>query len=98
MNIDERLPWKRCALRRTRRRIYPSYVNSSLNHSGGSAGGSGGSGSGGGGRLIVPVGRALSAEETAVANQLVAESHTVEALAESSVRTADFLVDGVRTG
>jgi hypothetical protein len=47
--------------------------------------------------LIIPAGRTLSAEETAIANQLVAEGHTVEALAESTVRTADFLVDGVRT-
>lgn len=45
----------------------------------------------------MPAGRTLSAEETAIANQLVAEGHTVEALAESSVRTADSLVDGVRT-
>lgn len=58
---------------------------------GDSAGGAGGN------RLIVPPGRTLSAQETAVANQLVAEGHTVEALAESDVRTADFLVDGVRT-
>lgn len=72
-------------------------TNSSLNNSGGS-GGSGGGGSGGSpGRLIVPAGRTLSAEETAVANQLVAEGHTVEALAEGATRTADFLVDGVRT-
>ena len=42
-------------------------------------------------------GRTLSAEEAAVAGQLVAEGHTVEALVESSVRTADFLVDGKRT-
>jgi hypothetical protein len=79
-------------------------TNSSLNGSGGGGsgggggGGSGGGGSGGGpGRLIVPAGRTLSAEETAVANQLVAEGHTVEALAEGTARTADFLVDGVRT-
>jgi hypothetical protein len=74
-------------------------ANSSLNNSGSSGGsGSGGSGGGGGpGRLIVPAGRTLSAEETAIANQLVAEGHTVEALAESTTRTADFLVDGVRT-
>ena len=72
--------------------------NSALNNSGGGGGGgSGGGAGGGGGRLIVPAGRTLSAEETAVANQLVAEGHTVEVLAESSVRTADFLVDGVRT-
>lgn len=45
----------------------------------------------------VSAGRTLSAEEAAVAAQLVAEGHTVEALAESSVRTADFLVDGKRT-
>jgi hypothetical protein len=62
---------------------------------GGPAGGSGGGS--GGGRLIVPAGRTLSAEEAAIANQLVAEGRTVEALAESNVRTADFLVDGVRT-
>lgn len=73
--------------------------NSSLNNGGGGGGTGGGGGGpgGGGGRLIVPAGRTLSAEETAIANQLVAEGHTVEALAESSVRTADFLVDGVRT-
>lgn len=45
----------------------------------------------------VSAGRTLSAEEAAVAAQLVAEGHTVEALAESSVRTADFLVDGKHT-
>jgi hypothetical protein len=50
-----------------------------------------------GGRLIVPAGRSLSLEETVVANQLLDEGRTVEALAESNVRTADFLVDGVRT-
>jgi hypothetical protein len=74
-------------------------ANSSLNQTGGGpgGGGTGGAGGGGAGRLIVPAGRTLSAEETAIANQLVAEGHTVEALAESSVRTADFLVDGVRT-
>jgi hypothetical protein len=73
-------------------------ANSSLNNSGGSGGsGSGGGGGGGPGRLIVPAGRTLSAEETAIANQLVAEGHTVEALAEGAARTADFLVDGVRT-
>ena len=76
-------------------------ANSSLNNNGGGTDGGGpGSGSGprgGGGRLIVPAGRTLSAEETAVANQLVAEGHTVEAVAESAVRTPDFLVDGVRT-
>lgn len=74
-------------------------ANSSLNQNGGGPSGAGGGGAGGGGagRLIVPAGRTLSAEETAMANQLVAEGHTVEALAESSVRTADFLVDGVRT-
>jgi|GEM_PF-5914094 len=75
-------------------------ANASLNQSGGAGGGGGTGGPGGGGggaRLIVPAGRTLSAEETAIANQLVAEGHTVEALAESSVRTADFLVDGVRT-
>jgi hypothetical protein len=76
-------------------------ANSSLNQTGG-AGGTGGTGGaggagGGGARLIIPAGRTLSAEETAIANQLVAEGHTVEALAESTVRTADFLVDGVRT-
>jgi contact-dependent growth inhibition (CDI) system CdiA-like toxin len=71
-------------------------TNSSLN-SGGSSGGTGGGSGGGPGRLIVPAGRTLSAEETAIANQLVAEGHTVEALAESTTRTADFLVDGVRT-
>jgi hypothetical protein len=75
-------------------------ANSSLNQTGGGPGGGGpggDAGGGGAGRLIVPAGRTLSAEETAIANQLVAEGHTVEALAESSVRTADFLVDGART-
>jgi hypothetical protein len=73
-------------------------TNSSLNQTGGAGGASGAGGGGGGGaRLIIPAGRTLSAEETAIANQLVAEGHTVEALAESTVRTADFLVDGVRT-
>jgi hypothetical protein len=75
-------------------------ANSSLNNSGGGTGGGGpasGGGPSGGGRLIVPAGRTLSAEETAIANQLVAEGHTVEAVAESTVRTPDFLVDGVRT-
>jgi len=74
-------------------------ASSSLDQTGGGpgGGGTGGAGGGGAGRLIVPAGRTLSAEETAIAHQLVAEGHTVEALAESSVRTADFLVDGVRT-
>lgn len=72
-------------------------TNSSLNQTGGAGGASGAGGGGGGARLIIPAGRTLSAEETAIANQLVAEGHTVEALAESTVRTADFLVDGVRT-
>lgn len=75
-------------------------ANSSLNSGSGgtnAAGSGGGGGGGGGGRLIVPAGRTLSTEETAIANQLVAEGHTVEALAESATRTADFLVDGVRT-
>lgn len=52
------------------------------------------------GRLIVPTGRTLSAGEQVIADLLVGEGRTVEALAEStvnSVRTADFMVDGVRT-
>ncbi|HRI50919.1 MAG TPA: hypothetical protein PLW65_12110 [Pseudomonadota bacterium] len=75
-------------------------VSGSANAGGGSAiadesaGTAGTTGAEGG---TVPAGRTLSAEEAAVASQLVAEGHTVEALAESSVRTADFLIDGVRT-
>ena len=63
----------------------------------------GGTASAGGGdrgesdRLTVPTGRTLSVHEAAIANKLVAEGHTVEALPESNVRTADFLVDGART-
>lgn len=52
------------------------------------------------GSLIVDAGRTLRAEETAVANMLVRKGHTVRAVAESNVsgvRTADFLVDGVKT-
>ncbi len=49
------------------------------------------------GKLILPAGRTLSEEELLIANQLVKEGHTVEALAEGTTRTADFLVDGVRT-
>jgi hypothetical protein len=81
-------------------------ANSSMSNPGGgstggsSSGGGGSAGGGGGGRLIVAAGRTLSAEETAIANQLVSEGRVVEVLAESNVqgvRTADFLVDGVRT-
>ena len=49
------------------------------------------------GRLIVPEGRVLSAAEREIAERLVAEGRTVEALAESTSRTADYVVDGVRT-
>lgn len=49
------------------------------------------------GRLILQAGRALSFEEMDVAAILVKEGHTVEALAEGTTRTADFLVDGVAT-
>jgi len=49
------------------------------------------------GRLIVPAGRVLSAEEAEVATLLVREGRTVEALAEGTVRTADFAVDGIAT-
>jgi hypothetical protein len=53
-----------------------------------------------GGRLIVARGRTLSSSELAIAGRLVREGRTVRALAESTrsgVRTADFVVDGVRT-
>jgi hypothetical protein len=52
------------------------------------------------GRLIVARGRVLSPDELAVAARLVREGRTVRALAESTrqgVRTADFIVDGIRT-
>ncbi|TLD39877.1 MAG: hypothetical protein JETT_3854 [Candidatus Jettenia ecosi] len=52
------------------------------------------------GRLIVASGRTLSTEEMVIAQMLVNEGRTVRALAASSrqgVRTADFIVDGVRT-
>ena len=51
------------------------------------------------GRLIMGPGRSLSGPELTVANQLVVEGRVrvVEAMAESTVRTADFLVDGVKT-
>lgn len=52
------------------------------------------------GSLIVEAGRTLTAEESAVANILVRRGHTVRAVAESNVsgvRTADFIVDGVKT-
>ena len=57
----------------------------------------GASGGAGGGRLIIPPGRTLSGAEAAIATRLVAEGRTVEAVPESTVRTPDFLVDGVRT-
>lgn len=52
------------------------------------------------GRLIVPAGRTLSVSEQAIADLLVGEGRTVKALSESTVngvRTADFMVDSVRT-
>jgi hypothetical protein len=52
------------------------------------------------GRLIIQAGRELSRDELIIAGRLVREGRTVTVLAESSapgVRTADFLVDGVRT-
>jgi hypothetical protein len=52
------------------------------------------------GELIVPEGRTLSPEEQEIANLLVGEGRRVEALVESTTtgdRTADFIVDGVRT-
>jgi hypothetical protein len=49
------------------------------------------------GRLIVDRGRTLSLEELDIASKLVAEGRVVRVLAESTKRTADFLVDGVAT-
>ena len=51
-------------------------------------------------RLVLESGRRLSAEETAFISTLLREGRIVRTLAESSserVRTADFVVDGVRT-
>lgn len=62
-----------------------------------------GLGMGGGGqagRLIIESGRTLTAEESAIVGRLLNEGRTVRVLAESTkqgVRTADFIVDGVRT-
>lgn len=52
------------------------------------------------GRFSVDAGRTLTTEEWVVARQLVREGRTVRAIAESTaegVRSADFLVNGVRT-
>ncbi len=52
------------------------------------------------GKLILAPGRVLSAGETKVAGILIREGRTVQTLGESvvqGVRTADFVVDGVRT-
>lgn len=49
------------------------------------------------GRLIIDSGRTLSADELSIATKLVAEGRVVRVVAESAERTADFLVDGVRT-
>jgi hypothetical protein len=52
------------------------------------------------GRLSIPKGRTLSAQEMEIAEKLVSEGRNVTALAESArkgVRTADFIVDGVKT-
>src|SRR5262245_30900614 len=46
------------------------------------------------GRLIIDEGRALSPAELDIASKLVAEGRVVRVLAESTTRTADFLVDG----
>ncbi|HVV84667.1 MAG TPA: hypothetical protein VHE35_16490 [Kofleriaceae bacterium] len=51
----------------------------------------------GNGRLIVPPGRTLSPAEQEIADLLVNEGRTVEAVTESAKKTADFLVDGVPT-
>jgi hypothetical protein len=62
-----------------------------------------GLGMGGGrqaGRLIIESGRTLTSEESAIVGRLLNEGRTVRVLAESTkqgVRTADFIVDGVRT-
>jgi hypothetical protein len=49
------------------------------------------------GRLVMDAGRRLSADELTIASKLVSEGRIVRVLAESSRRTADFLVDGVPT-
>lgn len=49
------------------------------------------------GRFANPTGRAISDAERIVAQVLVDEGRVVEVLSEGSVRTADFLVDGVPT-
>jgi|GEM_PF-4823327 hypothetical protein len=52
------------------------------------------------GRFSVDAGRVLTTEEWIIARQLIREGRTVRALAESTsqgVRSADFLVDGIRT-
>src|SRR5262249_55567971 len=62
--------------------------------------GFGGTGAIRAGGLTVMGGRALSAEEAAIANKLVGEGRTVIALAElnvAGVRSADFMVDFVKT-
>jgi hypothetical protein len=53
-----------------------------------------------GARLVIQGGRELSAAEMRVVGQLLREGRSVTVLAESTqagVRTADFLVDGIRT-
>jgi hypothetical protein len=62
--------------------------------------GRGMSGGGQGGRLIIESGRELTVGEKAIVGRLLNEGRTVRVLAESTkegVRTADFIVDGVRT-
>ncbi|GEL97420.1 hypothetical protein CTE05_09670 [Cellulomonas terrae] len=52
------------------------------------------------GRLVIEGGRTLSAQESVIVGRLIREGRNVRVLAESTrhgVRTADFIVDGVRT-
>lgn len=59
-----------------------------------------GTGSGAQARLVIEGGRTLTAEEMVIVGRLLREGRSVRVLAESTrhgVRTADFLVDGVRT-
>lgn len=52
------------------------------------------------GRLVIEGGRRLSAEESIIVGRLIKEGRNVRVLAESTrhgVRTADFMVDGIRT-
>ena len=49
------------------------------------------------GRIIIAAGRTLSPEELAMANRLSQEGRVVEAVAEGTQRTSDFIVDGIPT-